>query len=65
MLSNKSSASYHDLSQELEEILHDLQSNDQDLDKILLRYKRGIETINHLTNYLKDNELQIKKIEPR
>ncbi len=64
-MADKNKFSYKDLNQELEEILNDLQANDQDLDKTLLRYKRGVEIINQLTKYLKDAELQIKKIEAR
>lgn len=64
-MTDKNKFTYKDLNRELEEILNDLQSNDQDLDKTLLRYKRGVEIINQLTKYLKDAELQIKKIEAR
>ena len=64
-MADKNKFTYKDLNRELEEILNDLQSNDQDLDKTLLRYKRGVEIINQLNKYLKDAELQIKKIEAR
>ena len=60
---SKNKLSYSDLNDELEEIIRELQSNGSDLDKNLIQYKRGIEIINELTNYLKDAKLSIKKID--
>jgi exodeoxyribonuclease VII small subunit len=53
---------YKDLKTELDSILFSLQSDTIDVDESLIKYERGREIINLLTDYLKNAENSITKI---
>jgi len=53
---------YKDLKAELDSILISLQSDTIDVDESLIRYERGRQIINLLTDYLKNAENSVTKI---
>ncbi len=53
---------YKELKAELEGILSSMQSDNIDVDESLIKYERGKEIINLLTEYLKNAENSITKI---
>lgn len=56
---------FKELNDELEEILADLQSGDQDVDEVIKKYERGIELIEKLEKYLSDATNKITKVKPK
>jgi hypothetical protein len=61
-MKKNSEVNYRDLKVELENILVSLQSDSIDVDESLIKYERGREIINQLTDYLKNAENTITKI---
>lgn len=57
-----SNKSYRQLSDELAEIMEWFESGEVDLDEAVARYKRAIELIEELENYLQNAENEIKKV---
>jgi exodeoxyribonuclease VII small subunit len=53
---------YQELSQELDTILAQLQSDDFDIDEALKLYERGIEITKQLESYLKTAENKVSKL---
>ena len=53
---------YKELKAELEGILSSMQSDNIDVDESLIKYERGKEIINLLTEYLKNAENSITRI---
>jgi exodeoxyribonuclease VII small subunit len=56
---------YRSLSDELSQIIEDLQSNELDIDKVLVEYQRGVEVIAELEKYLNQAENKVKKVDPK
>ena len=61
-MKKNSEVNYKDLKDELDNILVSLQSDSIDVDESLIKYERGREIINKLTDYLKNAENTITKI---
>ncbi len=61
-MKKNSEVNYKDLKDELDNILVSLQSDSIDVDESLIKYERGREIINQLTDYLKNAENTITKI---
>lgn len=53
---------YNHLSQELDQILESIQSNQIDIDQAIKFYKRGQEIITQLQTYLKSAENKVTKL---
>ena len=58
----KKEINYRQLSAELDELLHELESTDIDIDDALQKYQRGMEIVEQLEKYLKTAENKVKKI---
>jgi len=59
---NKPAPSYDKLKAELEAILTDLQRDDLDVDQALEHYKRGLELVRQLGQYLETAENEIHEL---
>lgn len=55
-------ADYRSLNTELDTILHNLQSEDLDVDEAVALYERGIAIAKELETYLKEAENKVTKI---
>lgn len=53
---------FNQLNAELDGLIVDLQSSSIDVDKMLEKYKRGMQIIQELNNSLKKTKLEIEKI---
>lgn len=54
--------SYRELSDELDNIVNGLQTDDLDVDEAIKRYERGMEIVKSLEEYLKEAENKIKVV---
>lgn len=61
----KSTPSYHDLQQELDAILSELQGEKLDVDQTLAKYKRGLEIIALLESQLQKAENTITELQAK
>ncbi len=61
----KPTESYEQLRAELDQILIDLQADNGDVDASIKRYKRGLELVQKLENYLKSAENDIKELKAK
>ncbi len=55
-------ANYEELKQELDVILAELQGDDLDIDRALTRYKRGLELVKALEEYLDQAENTVREL---
>lgn len=53
---------YRQLSQQLDEILDNLQSGNLDIDEAIKKYEQGMAIVQQLQTYLKDAENKVTKI---
>jgi exodeoxyribonuclease VII small subunit len=65
MADNNHLKSYSQLKQELEEIMLDLESNTDDIDKSIESYKKSMKIIDQMQKYLSDKKAEIKKLHPK
>ncbi len=63
--SKKSSPTYEELNQELDDILADLQRDDIDVDSALKQYERGLELVQQLEQHLKNAENTIIELKAK
>ncbi len=61
-MATKSSVSYETLSDELENIMVQLQDESLDIDLAIKHYQRGLELVKALEDYLKNSENKINEL---
>jgi exodeoxyribonuclease VII small subunit len=61
----KAQPNYQELKAELDTIVTDLQSEALDVDKALEQYRRGLELVKQLENYLKTAENQVRELKAK
>ena len=61
----KPTASYESLQTELDAVMAALQQEDLDVDKALEYYKRGLELVKELEQYLKTAENSVKELKAK
>lgn len=59
---DKPTINYQQLSQELEDILNDLQVSGLDIDQAVKRYEQGMAIVSQLQDYLKQAENKVTKV---
>ena len=64
-MAKKQALSYEESKRELDEILHDLQGDELDVDAALAKYKRGLELAKQIENYLKDAQNEIRELKTK
>ncbi len=61
-MATKQSASFQELSQELDEVMSNLQAEDIDIEDAVKAYERGMTIVQELEKQLKITENKVKKI---
>jgi len=62
---SKTKPTYQELKAELDAIMVELQRDDLDVDEALESYKRGLELVKQLQNYLKTAENNLTELRPK
>lgn len=64
-MANSNKKSYREMSEELENILAELQAGELDIEQAIKRYERGMELAGEMERYLHDAELKITELKAK